>query len=202
MGTPERKFRSTTGFRMTATHPTIRQVALLHGKSIDLANVQVEDAEFILSLRLDPGKSRYLSPLDGEIEKQRDWIRAYLQSEGQAYFIIRDKAAQRYGTVRIYDAVGDSFSWGSWVLRNGAPPAAAIESALLVYRLAIADWGFRSAHFKVHRANTSVLDFHQRFGAHRTQETDQEVQLRIGLPEIERSLKRYARYLPARILVE
>jgi Acetyltransferase (GNAT) domain len=185
----------------TATQPTIRKVSRVHGKSIVLADAQVEDAEFILSLRLDPNKAKFLSPVDADVEKQRQWIRDYAASEGQAFFVICNKAMRRLGTVRIYAASNDSFSWGSWILKDGAPKAAAIESALLVYQLA-KGWGFRSAYFKVHRDNTSVLAFHERFGAVRSGQTNEEIHLQIGAAEIERSLERYARYLPGELLIE
>lgn len=182
--------------------PTIRKVARVHGKNIVLKNVELEDAEFILSLRLDPQKSRYISAVDQDVEKQREWIRQYQHSEGQAYFLICDKSLQNLGTVRIYDAVGDSFSWGSWILKDGAPSSAAIESAALVYQLALTCWGFKAAHFQVHLANTSVLGFHEKFGAQRVAQTSEEVHLRIEQPQIEQSLRRYAKYLPAQLLVE
>jgi hypothetical protein len=46
----------------------IRQVDRVWGKSIVLRNVQVEDAEFILSLRLDPQKGSYLSPVEADVD--------------------------------------------------------------------------------------------------------------------------------------
>lgn len=184
--------------------PVIRQLAHVLGKSIVLRNVQVEDAEFILSLRLDPQKGGYLSPVEADVEKQREWIRQYLSSKGQAYFLICDPAMRPLGTVRIYDAIGDSFSWGSWILKKGAPPVAAVESAVLVYWLATKYWKFRSAHFRVRRDNTSVLAFHEKFGAERVAQTTEEpeIHLRIGQAQIERSLKRYARYLPSEVIVQ
>jgi hypothetical protein len=184
--------------------PLIRQVARVHGKTIVLRNVQVEDAEFILSLRLDPQKGSYLSPVEADVEKQREWIRNYLRSKGQAYFLICDTAMRPLGTVRIYDAIGDSFSWGSWILKQGAPQAAAIESAVLVYWLATKHWEFRASHFQVRRDNTSVLAFHEKFGAERVIQTaeEAEIHLRIGRSQIERSLKRYARYLPTEVIVQ
>jgi RimJ/RimL family protein N-acetyltransferase len=187
---------------MTGERPTIQQLSRVYGRNIVLANVQVEDAEFILSLRLDPDRSRFLTPVDPDIEKQREWIRSYLASKGQAYFVICDTSMRRLGTVRIHDAGGDSFSWGSWILSDGAPATAALESAVLVYHLATRIWGFRSAHFKVHRANVPVLAFHEKFGARRVSETGEEVHLRIAPEQIERSLKRYARYLPAQLVIE
>jgi hypothetical protein len=187
------------------THrPVIRQVDRVLGKSIVLRNVQVEDAEFILSLRLDPQKGSYLSPVEADVEKQREWIRTYLRSKGQAYFLICDLAMRPLGTVRIYDAIGESFSWGSWILKKGAPPSAAIESAALVYWLATKYWKFVASHFQVRRDNTSVLDFHEKFGAERVTQTteEEEIHLRIGQAQIERSLNRYARYLPSEVIVQ
>ena len=80
-----------------AERPVIRQLARVRGKSIVLRNVQVEDAEFILSLRLDPQKGGYLSPVEAHVEKQREWIRQYLGSKGQAYFLICDPAMRPAG---------------------------------------------------------------------------------------------------------
>jgi hypothetical protein len=183
--------------------PVIRQVSRVLGKNIVLRNVRVEDADFILSLRLDPQKGGYLSRVEADVEKQREWLRQYLRSKGQAYFLICDPAMRPLGTVRIYDAIGDSFSWGSWILKQGAPPSAAVESAVLVYWLATKHWKFRSSHFQVRRDNTSVLAFHEKFGAERVAQTTEEaeIHLRIGQQQIERSLKRYARYLPNEVIV-
>jgi hypothetical protein len=182
----------------------IRQVDRVWGKSIVLRNVQVEDAEFILSLRLDPQKGSYLSPVEADVEKQREWIRTYLRAKGQAYFLICDLAMRPLGTVRIYDAIGESFSWGSWILKKGAPPSAAIESAVLVYWLATKYWNFVASHFQVRRDNASVLAFHEKFGAERVTQTTEEaeIHLRIGQAQIERSLNRYGRYLPSEVIVQ
>lgn len=184
--------------------PVIRQVDRVLGKSIVLRNVQVQDAEFILSLRLDPQKGGYLSPVEADVEKQREWIRTYLRSKGQAYFLICDLAMRPLGTVRLYDAIGESFSWGSWILKKGAPRVAAVESAVLVYWLATRHWKFRASHFQVRLDNASVLAFHEKFGAERVTQTTEEVeiQLRIGPAQIERSLRRYARHLPAEVIVQ
>jgi RimJ/RimL family protein N-acetyltransferase len=176
--------------------PEIRKVAEVRGLRILLRDAREEDAAFILSLRTDPRKARFLSPVEDDVARQREWIREYQASVGQAYFVVCGLDGEPLGTVRLYDAQGDSFSWGSWVLKEGAPMFAALESALLVYRLGL-QWGFRAAHFQVHKANASVVAFHERMGAVRTGENDEEVFLRIDEPAIRASLARHAKHLPA-----
>ncbi len=156
----------------------------------------IEDAEFILALRLDDTKNKYLSPIDHSLESQREWIRRYQQSENQAYFVICDNQNNSLGTVRIYDPLGESFSWGSWILRTGAPTSAAIESSLMVYRLATEHWGFRAAHFQVDKNNAAVLRFHERFGAVRCGESGDSVLFQIELNAIQQAIQRHAKFLP------
>jgi RimJ/RimL family protein N-acetyltransferase len=188
---------------MTAAFtPRITRVSLVRGKHVLLREVQESDAAFILRLRLHPIKGRYLSPVDDDEEKQRAWIRNYQESEGQAYFVICDARLERLGTVRIYDAQGSSFSWGSWILTDAAPTFAAIESALLVYHVATQRWGFQACHFKVHRENINTLGFHTKFGARRIAESDLDVAMSADGPAIEAALLRYRKHLPESVEIQ
>lgn len=74
-------------------------------------NAVVDDAEFILSLRTDPDKAKYLSQTRNNLEQQRNWLENYSINEGQAYFIIENDG-EAIGTVRLYDAKGKSFAGG------------------------------------------------------------------------------------------
>lgn len=181
--------------------PVIRRVSHIRGHKIALRDVVVDDAPFILALRTNPEKSAYISPVSGELSTQVEWIERYREGVGQAYFIIEDLAGVALGTVRLYDAQGDSFCWGSWILRDGAPTNASIESALIVYRFAIETLGFSRSHFQVNRLNSSVYAFHERFGAVRVAESEVEYEYTIELPMIEQSLDRYRRFLPNGISV-
>jgi len=40
------------------------------------------------------------------------------------------------GCLRVYDAVGDSYCWGSWLMVDGLGPLVSIEAVLLVYAYA------------------------------------------------------------------
>lgn len=182
--------------------PEIKKANKIIGNTICLRNVKVSDAEFILTLRCDPEKSRHLSKTEYDIKKQIEWIENYHIRDGEAYFIIKDMlTGSRIGTVRLYDAKQNSFCWGSWILVRNCKKTVAIESALMVYEYAI-DWlGFDKAHFDVRRENINVWRFHERFGAKRIRETENDYFYEINLNSINKSRDKYRRYLPDGIKV-
>ncbi|EKM0362637.1 GNAT family N-acetyltransferase [Cronobacter turicensis] len=180
------------------TNPDIIQCKLIKGKNIILRNAQPDDAEFIVNIRTDAKKGRFISSTSSDIEKQREWLQSYLQSNGQAYFVITDMDGNSLGTVRLYDQQGNSFCWGSWVITDSAPSNTAIESALLVYHYALKT-GFSKAHFDVRKGNASVIKFHERFGAKRTGETELDILFEISKEAIQNSMEKYKKYLPTEI---
>jgi len=84
----------------------------------------------------------------------------------EAYFII-EVAGEAQGSLRLYDYLPerDSFCWGSWIIRPGAPAATAYQSAIIAYDLAFGVLHFARAHFDVRQANVSVWKFHEKMGA-------------------------------------
>jgi RimJ/RimL family protein N-acetyltransferase len=160
------------------------------------------DAAFILQLRTDSQKSRYLSTTDADIEKQKAWLREYAQKQDQAYFIIENLQGEALGTVRLYDAQENSFCWGSWILKAGVPQTVAIESALMVYAYAIDYLKFTAAHFDVRKGNESVWQFHERFGARRVSTTEADYFYTLDAGAISKARKRYTKFLSENILVE
>lgn len=182
--------------------PRIRKVLKLQGKTLVFRNVEVSDAAFILSLRTNEQKSMHLSKVKDDLKAQEDWIRRYLTQDNEVYFIIEDLNASPLGTVRLYDAVGDSFCWGSWIMVDGAPTTAAIESALIVYKYALDCLGFTRAHFQVNKGNQRVCAFHERFGAVRQSENNIQYHYIISTLAIRSSIERYRRYLPDEIYIK
>ena len=185
-----------------SARPTIklRKAARVVGKTLAFRNAGVQDAAFILSLRTDAEKSRYLSAVSGELAEQEAWLERYGAVDDQAYFII-EYLDEPIGTVRLYDPQGDSFCWGSWILKNTRPSQAAMESALMVYAYGVDHLGFKAAHFDVRKGNERVWQFHERFGAHRTLETDLDYIYRIDAEAIATSRQRYRRYLDGSVSV-
>lgn len=182
--------------------PKLRKARRVKGRALTFRDATSADATFILSLRTDIKKSKYLSNTSPELERQISWLEDYAKRNDQVYFIIENQSGEALGTVRLYDPQGFSFCWGSWILKDGAPQSAAIESALMVYAYAIKHLGFNQSHFDVRKKNKGVWLFHERFGAERIGETDQDYLYRIGLDEISISQQRYKKFLPKIITVE
>lgn len=182
-------------------HPAIRKCAGFTGHTLRLRDATVGDAAFILSLRTDTQKSRYLTALPNDLARQEQWLESYAADPDQAYFIIEDRHGEALGTVRLYDAREASFCWGSWIIREGAAAAVAIESALMVYAYALDHLRFENAHFDVRKDNTHVWRFHERFGALRVGETDIDFLYEITEDRIRQSLSRFQKYLPSGVKI-
>ncbi len=176
--------------------------AFVHGRTLSFRDAVPDDAEFILSLRLDEKKGRHLSTVSADVSVQRSWLERYRSRIGEAYFIILFHDVGEVGTVRIYDDRGDSFCWGSWILGAHAPRHAAIESALMVYAYAIDHLGFGAAHFDVRKENESVWRFHERFGALRVADDGEQYRYILSAVAIAASRKRYSRYLPGGVILD
>lgn len=182
--------------------PRLRKARQVLGEHLVFEDATERDAPFIHALRTDPVRARFLSAVAPQLQAQIEWMRRYRDDDSQAYFVISDAASREpWGTVRLYGARADSFSWGSWLLKPGLAPHCGIESALMVYHYA-GQLGFRSAFFEVIQANTSVWRFHERFGARRIGSGNGHFQYLLDPPAIAASLRKYQRYLPHGIRID
>ena len=180
--------------------PTIRKAKRVVGKTLTFRDANVTDAAFILSLQTDGKKSRYLSAVSADLSAQEAWLKDYEKTQNQAYFII-EYENESIGTVRLYDAQKDSFCWGSWILKDGRPSQAAMESALMVYSYAVDHLDFKASHFDVRKGNYRVTAFHSRFGARCISETDLDFFYSTDLSSIQASRASYLKYLPNAVTI-
>jgi len=181
--------------------PKIHKAKKVLGNRLVFRDVNTGDANFILGLRTDDRKSRYLSATANDLEKQRQWLNDYVKLEDQAYFIIESLGGELLGTVRLYDPQEKSFCWGSWILIQDAPQSAAIESALMVYSYALDHLRFSGAHFDVRKGNVHVWHFHERFGAQRVGESEIDYFYEITTEQIAAARTKYKKYLPQNVTV-
>ncbi|MCS0350735.1 GNAT family N-acetyltransferase [Vibrio ordalii] len=170
----------------------------LISKTIKMRLIREEDAEFILSLRLDERYNKFLSSVDDNLAAQKEWIRKYKQDEEaglQYYFIIETKDSKPCGTVRLYDLKADSFCWGSWVLNEDKTKYSALESAFLIYQFGFEELGFKKSHFDVRKGNLKVIDFHKKFGAVETGEDEDNYYYEISQESVQRIKNKFSKII-------
>lgn len=165
------------------------------GTSINLRDITLDDVEFVFALRSDAKKSRHIHAISQDIEEQYSYVRRYLTKSNEWYFIIEAKDGEQLGTVRIYDIKGDSFCWGSWIIKDGAPMKTALESALLVYEYGFYTAGFSKVHFDVRKENVRVQKFHESMGAWKTGETDDSILYEYSRDKYETIKSRFLRLI-------
>lgn len=61
---------------------------ILSGKNINMRTVEIDDAEFIFTMRQNESKTKYLSKVSGSVETQKEWIKNYKQREKRAKRIL------------------------------------------------------------------------------------------------------------------
>jgi hypothetical protein len=128
--------------------------------------VEIEDAQFILQLRNDEWRNKYLNPTSSSITEQEEWLKKYKERErnsNEYYFISEDLNGNKLGLNRIYNMCGEVFEIGSWLYSKETIPYAAILGDL-----AIRDYGFEILNycfcrFDVRKGNLSVLKYHNGF---------------------------------------
>lgn len=173
----------------------LKKENLLQSINLVLRDANESDAEFILELRNDPIKSKFLSPTSASIDDQIAWMKSYKEREDQAYFIIEDKTARKLGCIRMYNPTNISFDWGSWLIIEGAPPNVALESALLIYSYA-RRLGFLKAKLDVRKDNVKVWKFHENiFGAVLVSENEIDRFYEVNAEEIDKRLKKHHKLL-------
>jgi RimJ/RimL family protein N-acetyltransferase len=150
----------------------ILQSESLQGKFVNLREIKLEDAEFVLKLRCDEKKSKYLHKTENNLQKQIDYIKRYLDKDNEWYFIIENKQHRPIGTVRIYDVKGKQFTGGSWLMEEGATANEVLEGSLLVRNYAFNVLGFEKDFYDVRKENKKVLRFHKICGAKIVGESD------------------------------
>jgi RimJ/RimL family protein N-acetyltransferase len=193
---PMRAYRRSVAVSQGSDTPCVfKKPKLIIGNNLLFRDATTADATFIVQLRTHEKKSAHISKTSRDVKAQEAWLGRYRSDQGQVYFVIFNNEGERVGTVRLYDIRGKSFCWGSWILKDGVPSSYAVESALLVYHFALS-LGFEGAHFDVRKGNESVWRFHERFGARRTSETDEDYFYTISLDSIRSSLDKYRKYLP------
>jgi RimJ/RimL family protein N-acetyltransferase len=143
----------------------LRHEIYLRGPSFSLRPVRRSDAALIVRLRRDPDRARYLHPIEASIPAQEAYVAENLLREGDYYFVIeRAATSEAEGLIAIYDVdpVARTAEWGRWILQPGS--LAAVESALLIYRVAFDVLGLEEVVCRTFADNRPVVSFHDSCG--------------------------------------
>ena len=146
----------------------------LHRYGLDVRFVDLQDAEFILRLRTDPMKRRYIGKTDDTLDAQIHWIRNYKLRQGQGtdYYFMYSFHDRPAGVNRIYEIKDDHFIHGSWVFGNDVPPFCSLAAAIIAREIAFDSLGLEVEEDTsgIHENNINVLEVSRMLGVEFTGE--------------------------------
>lgn len=130
--------------------------------------VSEDDAAFINTLRQDLKLSRFISPTEDNIDKQKEWICNYKQREkiGEDYYFIYYHNGKPIGVNRIYDIKDNTFIHGSWIFIPDTLPYCSLAAAVIAREIAFYNLGLEIEidTAGIHVDNIGVLQFAQYMG--------------------------------------
>lgn len=139
----------------------------LNKYDIKLRLVEETDSDFIIMLRTDANKSRYISETNADLEKQKLWIREYKKRElkgEEYYFIAIDENNEEFATYRLYNKTEKSIEIGSFVSKpKYDKPINVIKVDILLKSFVFNNLNYKQLNFEVRRKNKSVLNYHKKF---------------------------------------
>ena len=158
----------------------------LEGKYVNLREVEIDDSAFILSLRCDEKRARFLHKTENNLEKQINYLKHYKTLDKEWYFIIENKQHEPLGTSRIYNVSEKQYTSGSWIMKGGCSPEEVLESTLLGNCFAFEKCGFEKDCFDTRKENIKVVRFHKICGAKIVAEDDTDYFFEITRSDFEK----------------
>lgn len=147
--------------------------------------VDENDAPFIVKLRSDEKRGRFIHPTKSDVESQVLWIRDYKTREekGIEYYFIYEADGVPFGVNRIYDMHQDHCTEGSWVCLPLEDSSKTIASALIIRDFIFEDLEFDYDLFNVSVGNNKVKRFHVISGAKIIEESPVEYVFKLTREE-------------------
>lgn len=136
---------------------------ILEGKYVNLRSVEEQDAEFTLSLRQNPGLTKYLPKLDITLEQQVNWIKKQRLTDGDYYFLVENKDGKPIGVIGVYNVSGKCAETGRIVVIGNAIES--VEAQLLSFDFAFDVLNLEKTVNYVIAENSHALRFSQMFGS-------------------------------------
>ena len=138
---------------------------IISGKFLNLRIADEEDAEFILSLRLNPLLNKFVGYTDPSIEKQRNWIKETYNKENDFMFIIEDKKSNKCGTIALYgiDYIKKRAEWGRLILKQDTLFSIPIEATIQLLNFAFNKLKLVELYGGANNENRAVVQYHKKY---------------------------------------
>ena len=177
---------------------------IIIGKNINFRLVEIEDAEFILNLRLEKGE--FLSATNPNLAEQENWIKSYKKREElkeEYYFIIENKNGLRAGTIRLYDIdyKTKTFTFGSFIVDRESESIhklSAFEAINLIFEFAFEKLSLNNCFFDCRKNNRKANDFYIRFGAKIIKEDDLDYFYKFSFDDYQIAKIKYKKFLTSK----
>ncbi len=140
---------------------------IISGRYVDLRSATLDDAEFTLSIRLDPEIRKCFPPFEGTLETQKAWLTSQMQKDNDYFFVVIEKSTgERIGTVSVYDIDFEKrdAETGRYVIKSENPIIVA-EVMLLLHKFVFEELDLQKIHGFVLSHNKRAIRLNKFFGA-------------------------------------
>jgi RimJ/RimL family protein N-acetyltransferase len=136
---------------------------------VRLRPIDLEDAAFVVALRTNVARARFLHPIPPDIAAQERWLTTYFDRRGDYYFVAeRESDHRREGLISVYDLDEKTHAaeWGRWIFRPDS--SASIAAAVQLFDLAFHVIGLDRLLARTVAEHEALIRFHDSTGATRT----------------------------------
>lgn len=139
----------------------------LNEYNIKLRLVEEKDSEFIVKLRTDSLKSRFISKTNSDVQDQKRWIKEYKGREiigEEYYFVAIDENEVKFATYRIYNKTSKCIEIGSFVSKPDYDnPINVIKVDIILKSFVFTTLDYKELIFEVRKENKTVVNYHKKF---------------------------------------
>ena len=136
-----------------------------YGLKVRLVNI--DDSEFIVYLRSDPERTKFMITLSADIENQRQWIHEYKKREekgSEYYFIYSDQEGSPIGVNRISKINFETRSCKlSGFIKKKGNKADTVAMFLINKEIAFDTLGLLFSISEIHEKNYKILKYYEYF---------------------------------------
>lgn len=138
--------------------------------------VREEDAKYIVKLRTNPQKGRYLHATKADVSVQEDWIRDYRkrEAEGKEFYFIFSKENVNVGVARLYNIEEDKFTSGSWLVSSDSI-GVGVLCDIISREIAFELYPNSINYFDIRKENKNVLRYAQSYHPTRYNEDEDNI---------------------------